>query len=208
MFTYMRAEGIAEKDILWFADNPCPPDVVGINYYLTSDRFLDHRIDMYPPGRRSAEGRFVDVEAVRVKQKAIAGFDALLLEAWTRYKVPVALTEVHLGGTVEDQIRWLAAARSGIVRARAHGARCIALTVWALLGSFYWDQLVTCENGHYEPGVFDVSAGAPVRTELASVVAQMTEGKPPSHAALSSRGWWQCDNRWCFPNEQDEAKVA
>ena len=31
------------------ADDPCPPDVVGVNHYLTSDRFLDHRLERYPP---------------------------------------------------------------------------------------------------------------------------------------------------------------
>jgi beta-glucosidase/6-phospho-beta-glucosidase/beta-galactosidase len=208
MFTSMRAEGISEQEILWFVENPCPPTVVGLNYYVTSDRYLDHRIEMYPPDRMSAEGRFVDVEAVRVQGQAIAGFDALLLEAWRRYNVPVALTEVHLGGMVEEQIRWLAAARDGVLRARERGARCIALTVWALLGSFYWNQLVTCENGHYEPGVFDVRSGIPKRTELASVIAQIAGGRHPSHAALSSCGWWQRDSRYCFAGEQDDVQAA
>ena len=27
---------------------PTPPAVVGLNYYLSSDRFLDHRLDRYP----------------------------------------------------------------------------------------------------------------------------------------------------------------
>ena len=34
------------------ADDPCPPDVVGVNHYLTSDRFLDHRLQLYPPHTR------------------------------------------------------------------------------------------------------------------------------------------------------------
>jgi dTDP-4-dehydrorhamnose reductase len=29
------------------ADDPCPPDIVGVNHYLTSDRFLDHRLQRY-----------------------------------------------------------------------------------------------------------------------------------------------------------------
>jgi hypothetical protein len=67
MFTYMLSRGISAREILWFQENPCPPDVLGINYYVTSDRFLDHRIDEYPPDRVSAEGAFVDIEAVRVR---------------------------------------------------------------------------------------------------------------------------------------------
>jgi beta-glucosidase/6-phospho-beta-glucosidase/beta-galactosidase len=203
MFAYMRAEGISETEILWFLDHPCVPNIIGVNYYVTSDRYLDHRVEMYPANRRSSEGPFVDVEAVRVRRQGIAGFDSLLLETWRRYKIPVAITEVHLGGPVEEQIRWLAAAWDGLLLARERGANCIALTLWALLGSFYWNQLVSCDNGHYEPGVFDVSGGKPARTELASVVAQIASGEPPSHAALLRHGWWQHDSRICFPWTRD-----
>jgi dTDP-4-dehydrorhamnose reductase len=208
MFSYIHAEGISEKEILWFLDHPCAPNVIGINYYVTSDRYLDHRIDMYPTDRRSGEGHFVDVEAVRVLPQGIAGFESLLVDAWRRYEIPVAITEVHLGGPVEDQIRWLASAWDGMVRARAQGANCVALTLWALLGSFYWNQLVTCDNGHYEPGVFDVSGGTPVRTELASVVSQIARGEAPSHSALSRLGWWQHNSRICFPCVQEDEEAA
>lgn len=199
MFAYMRAEGIPEADILWFAENPCPPDVLGLNYYMTSDRYLDHRIERYPEGCRSAEGRFVDVEAVRVHPQGIRGFEGLLLEVWQRYKLPVAITEVHLGGSVDEQIRWMAESWDAVKKARSVGVDCRAMTVWALLGSFYWDQLVTRDNGHYEPGVFHVRGGKPVPTELASVVAQIAKGQPPSHPALSRRGWWHRPERICVP---------
>jgi beta-glucosidase/6-phospho-beta-glucosidase/beta-galactosidase len=46
MFMYMRAEGVTEAEIFWFAENPCPPDVLGINYYVTSDRYIDHRVHL------------------------------------------------------------------------------------------------------------------------------------------------------------------
>jgi dTDP-4-dehydrorhamnose reductase len=205
MFAYMRAEGISEAEIYWFEDHACPPSVLGINYYVTSDRFLDHRLDIYPENRRSAEGAFVDVEAVRVRPDGIEGVDSLLSEAWERYRVPVAITEVHLGCTVDEQIRWMVESWEGAMRARSKGVECVALTAWALLGSFYWNELVTRENGHYEPGVFDVRSGLPEPTELGPVVAQIAAGKRPSHAALTHAGWWRQQNRICFPDAQENA---
>jgi len=195
----MRSHGIPERDILWFADHPCPPDIIGINYYATSDRFIDGRVELYPPDRMSAEGRFVDVEAVRVKGAILSGFDTLLLEAWRRYRIPVAITEVHLGGKIDEQIRWAAYAWSGIREAQKQGASCAAITFWSLLGSHFWNQLVTCSNGHYEPGVFDVRSGVPVATELAGVVRQIAAGSIPQHPALGSPGWWTRPERVCFP---------
>ena len=33
--------GASPADLHWFVDHPCTPDVIGLNYYLTSDRYLD-----------------------------------------------------------------------------------------------------------------------------------------------------------------------
>lgn len=202
MFEYLIDAGIGENEILWFQDHPCPPDVVGLNYYLTSDRFLDHRVDLYPRRLGSAEGRFIDVEAVRVREEGIAGFGSMLTEAWQRYGIPVAITEVHLGGHVDEQIRWLAEAWNDVKRARSHGVDCPALTVWALLGSHYWNELVQRRNGHYEPGGFDVSGGVPVETQLAEVVRQIARGEQPNHPALGRVGWWRRDDRILYRSRE------
>ena len=73
-------------------ESPCPPDVVGINHYVTSERFLDERLALYP---RQLHGgnrrhRYVDVETVRVAGALVGGIEARLREAWQRYRVPVA----------------------------------------------------------------------------------------------------------------------
>lgn len=208
LFRYMLDAGIEEREILWFLDNPCPPNIIGVNYYATSDRYLDHRVELYSPSRMSAEGRFVDVEAVRVRSVGLAGADALLREAWQRYGIPVAITEVHLGCSAEEQIRWLVEQWQSAERVRQEGVECIALTVWALLGSFFWNQLVTRDNGHYEAGVFDISSGSPQMTELAGVVAQLGRGETPRHSALAHRGWWRDEERACFRCGEELAEAA
>ena len=208
MFGYMRSYGVGEDEILWFLEHTCLPDVIGANYYLTSDRFLDHHVHLYPRERMSVEGSFVDVEAVRGCPQGICGFGSMLQAAWERYGIPLAITEVHLGGPVEDQIRWAAEAWEGIMWARSLGANCFALTFWALLGSFYWNELVTRENGHYEPGVFDVRGGDPVPTELAEIVAQLARCVTPQHPALSEAGWWRKRSRLCFPMLQHDMECA
>ena len=49
----------------------CPPDIIGINHYVTSERFLDERLDRYPPHTHGGNDRhrYADVEAVRVLQR-------------------------------------------------------------------------------------------------------------------------------------------
>ncbi|AXC11229.1 dTDP-4-dehydrorhamnose reductase [Acidisarcina polymorpha] len=205
MFDYLLENGIDEAEVLWFRDNPCIPDVIGVNYYLTSDRYLDHRVELFPEDRMSAEGNFVDIEAVRVWPDGIVGFDELLLEAWERFHLPVAITEVHLGGEVEEQIRWAAEAWSAAQYARHKGASCVAITFWAMLGSYFWDALVTRNNGHYQPGVFDVRGGSPSPTELADLVRQLSRGDEPRHSYLHHPGWWRSPNRISFKLQEELA---
>jgi dTDP-4-dehydrorhamnose reductase len=202
MFEYLLRSGIPARDILWFQDRPCPPDIVGVNYYATSDRFLDHRTWLYPEDRRSAEGDFVDVEAARVEPLELCGFRQILEDAWQRYEIPVAITEVHLGGSVDQQIRWAAEAWIALNEAREQGANCIAMTFWAMFGSYYWNSLVTAENGHYEPGVFDISSGAPIPTPLAEVVHELARGRGLPDHTLASPAWWRDPSRFCFACEE------
>ena len=57
--------GISRATLDDLEHDPCPPDIIGLNYYLTSDRFLDHRIDRrhLPIGGNGRE-RYVDADAV------------------------------------------------------------------------------------------------------------------------------------------------
>jgi dTDP-4-dehydrorhamnose reductase len=167
--------------------------VVGLNYYLTSDRYLDHRLGRYPQRTHGGNGRihYADVEAVRAREDGIAGHRAHLLEAWQRYQRPVAITEVHLACTREEQVRWLIEAWREATAARDAGATVVAVTAWALLGSYDWDSLVTESRGHYEPGAFDVRSTPPRPTCTAGTIRDLTAGIEPSRAATMGHGWWR-----------------
>lgn len=98
LWRYLLRNGITEKELSFFQDNPCVPDVFGFNHYLTSERFLDGRLNRYPKHTHGGNGyhAYADVEAVRVDLKEETGIEVLLKEAWQRYQKPVAVTEVHL----------------------------------------------------------------------------------------------------------------
>ncbi len=212
LFGFLREYGLSEAEVLWFQENPCPPDVLGVNYYVTSDRFLDHRLALYAPfmtGGDDGREPLVDIEAVRICPDGIAGAGGVLLDAWKRYRLPVALTEAHLGAPVEEQIRWLAEAWHGAQSVRAAGGQCLAVCTWALLGSYDWCHLVTRETGAYEPGAFTLSSpdAEPVETELATVVRQLARGEQPRHPALRHSGWWTRPERLLFPSEEEIGDV-
>jgi len=211
LYGFLVEHGVTNVEIAWFAENPCPPSVLGLNYYVTSDRFLDNRVDRYPRhlrGGDSGEEPLVDVEALRVRLEGITGVGPVLRQAWERYGIPVAVTEAHLGDRSDNQIRWLAEIWRDACAARDAGVDVRAVTVWALLGSWNWCSLCTRDLGVYEPGAFDTTSGAPVPTPLAGFVEQLAQGHLPSHPALSEPGWWTFEDRVTYPPfEQREETV-
>lgn len=198
--------GVTDDDIARAVGDGCRPDVIGINHYVTSERWLDERLDRYPEHTHGGNerDRYADVEAVRVAQAELQGTRRLLQQAWERYGMPVAVTEAHLGCTREQQLRWLHEVWQAALDARAGGAEVIAVTAWAALGTRDWNSLVTRLDGHYEPGLFDVRSPEPRRTALAALTRALAHGETPGHPVLESPGWWRCPERAAYGCRADE----
>lgn len=202
MWSYLVKTGIGKEEFLWFRDNPCPPDIIGVNYYVTSERWIDHRVDRFPERCKGAiyETPVADIEAARALATPTPGIAPLLQETWERYGLPIAITEVHIDAHREDQLRWLLEIWDGALQARANGADVRAVTVWALLGSFDWNCLVTSCTGYYEPGPYDVRSEPPRPTALARLMRELASGRPLSQPVLRGKGWWRRNDRFlCTP---------
>lgn len=201
LWQYLRDCGAGEQELLAFRDDPCPPDIIGINSYLTSERHLDARVELYPPHYVGGNGRdrYADVETARVGGAIIGSFEARLREAAQRYRLPVAITEVHLGCSREEQLRWLHQAWRSAEAVKAEGHDIRAVTCWAAFGSFDWNTLVTRDDGHYEPGLWDVRSQPPRETALAGLARQLAAGRAPQHPVLDGPGWWQREQRLKYP---------
>jgi dTDP-4-dehydrorhamnose reductase len=193
LWRYLMALGADRSQLARLQDEPVAPSVIGLNYYVTSDRFLDDRLDRYPPSAHGGNGRqrYADVEAVRVEGIGLRGHAAVLTETWHRYQRPVAITEAHLGCTREEQMRWLAEAWHGAHAAAAQGVDVRAVAVWALLGSWDWDSLLTRGDNHYELGAFDVRTGALQPTAVAGLIRDLAAGGEAAHPVLDGSGWWR-----------------
>lgn len=206
LFRYLRSAGATETELGRFRDEPCVPDVLGFNYYVTGERFLDHRVELYPQAVVGGNGRhrYADVEAVRVCRRGLVGPAALLTEAARRYRTPIAITEAHLAGHPDEQARWFSYVWHAAERAREAGAEVLAVTAWALCGSYGWDQLVTRGASSYEPGAFCVLDGQLVETPYADFLRAVAQGAP----RVVDGGWWQRPERLCYEDPEEELAAA
>lgn len=198
---HLLAAGITAEELESFVNQPCPPDILGVNYYVTSERFIDERVQRYPLDCRGGNERqvYVDVPAVRVRAEGLAGPARLLWELWDRFQRPIAVTEVQLACTREEQLRWLHEIWHAAQQLRSEGVEVRAITAWALLGAFDWDSLLTAPRGNYESGAFDSRSSPPRATALAGALRDLTEHGDFTHPAMPGVGWWRRPSRLAFP---------
>ncbi|RYY20118.1 MAG: NAD-dependent epimerase/dehydratase family protein [Chitinophagaceae bacterium] len=187
---YFTARGVPEADLEFFLENKCPPDIIGYNYYVTSERYLDENRSLYSPATYGGnkKHRYADTEAVR-KGKS-KGLKILLQEAWDRYKLPMAVTECHLNCTREEQLRWFRENYIACSELKKSGVDIRGITAWALLGAYDWNSLLTKHNNHYEAGIFDVSDGRPRPTALAKMLKTFAGGGTYDAPLMKLPGWW------------------
>lgn len=191
LWEYLIDSGATEEELNFFVENCCPPDIIGWNYYVTSERYLDDDVLQYPNviTGGNAKHEYVDVEAVHTRH--CAGLSCLLREAADRYNAAMAITEAHIGCTREEQMRWLMDIWKCCLELNRKGHNIVAVTPWALLGSFNWANLLTEQKNEYECGVFDISSGTRRSTVLAKVVQALSTTGHYNHPLLSSEGWWR-----------------
>lgn len=198
------------KELMFFRENVCAPDIIGLDYYPTSERYLDEDLSKYPPEKHGANHRhrYADVEAVRIAHGQPSGPVVLFREVWERYRKTVVVTEVHIHCDYDNQIRWFNEIRKAAIRVIAEGADLRAITTWAMLGSFGWNRLLTENGGLYESGAFDVSTGKPIATPLAAFIGALASNANIHHPAVSEPGWWMRDDRFLFQPVRGDAGVV
>ena len=192
-------QGASPEELSFSHAADATPDLLGINHYLTSDRFLDDQPGGYPDESRGGNGRevYADLEAVRINLPAAElGPAARLREAWARYGKPIVVAEAHHGCTRDEQLRWLTEVWKAAAMVKAEGADMRAVTVWALFGTVDWNTLLTQTNHVYENGAFDTRGPEPRPTAIAHACASLAAGGDYDHPVIDGAGWWRREGRF------------
>lgn len=190
LYPSMKESGITDKELSWFQDNNCPPDIIGINHYQMSNRFLDHRLELYPKEFHQSNDihQYADLQALDTGQAEIISPELILQEAWERYHLPLAVTECHASGPRESQMRWLHEIWKSCLKLQSQGIQIEAVTAWSLLGTY---------NESYEPGVFDLrnTEMKPQPTALSKMVKELATKGHYDSPVLYSEGAWKTPRR-------------
>lgn len=207
MWDELLSYNVAEETLTWFTQNACLPAILGINHYVTSNRFLDEDVNLYPPHCHGGNAwhKYADVEAIRVQGVKPFSLYALLKEVWSRYKLPLAVTEVHLGSHREEQLRWLKECWDTACLLYKQHVDISAITAWSLLGSFDWNSLVTRNDNCYESGVFDIRANTLRPTALSTMISSLNANNSFEHPVLNMPGFWKREDRFSIQHQRHKA---
>lgn len=201
LYAYLTRAGAMERELASLRNDPCPPDIIGVDYYVTSERYLDDAVDAYPSHCHGGNGwhRYVDAEVARVCPEQRRGAAALITETWERYHIPIAITEAFLScDDCAERVRWFAELWSAALAARDAGCDVRAVTAWALFGVHGWNELATHTRGRYDAGAFDVRDGVAHETPLAATIRAFARHGWCDAPAIDAPGWWHperaCDH--------------
>ncbi len=191
--------GIAPAELEFMQASSCRVDLLGANHYPTSERYLDEDLERYPLHFHGGNGRhrYADVEAIRIDLPPNhLGPRARFREAWDRYGLPIAVTEIQHGCSRDDQLRWFHGVVAAVRGLRKERVDVRAVTAWALFGAKDWNTLLTERQRHYEPGAFDVRGPRPRRTAIAYELENLARHGRFAHPAASGPGWWKRSDRF------------
>lgn len=208
LWNHCRRNGISSVELMFFLQRSCPPDVMGFNYYVTSERWLDHRLNRYPGQAAGGNGRhrYIDTEAVHAG--TMQGLETLLREAYERFGLPTAITECHLHCTREEQIRWVNECWNSCRKLNQEGIPIAGFTFWAVMGAYDWDSLLLHRRYHYEAGCFDLSSGRPRPTLLFKMARALAKSGHFQHPLLQSTGWWHKNKKMLVDSTPVEAPIV
>ena len=180
------------------ADGSGFPDMIGFDHNPTSERFLDHRIQHYPAVSPASNGAlaYVDLDAVRIPEVGDQlGPRLRLREIWKRYRLPIAITDLHHGCTRDEQLRWFHQAWTEAEAARCEGVDVRAVTLWSMAAMADRISPLDCRDGAHDAGRLDVRSRVPRPTLIAAVASQLRQGHRVDRPVTDLPGWWKRPRR-------------
>jgi dTDP-4-dehydrorhamnose reductase len=196
LYNYLVENGLTPEELFWINQNSCPPNLIGINHYLLSHRYLDENLDRYPAHTHGGNAfhRYADVGTVDTSDILPLSPEALLEQVWQRYQIPIAVTEVHLRGYREDQLRWLFEIKTSVDQLRKRHIPVQAITLWSLFGAWNWNTLCTFDHNFYESGAYDLRSERPRPTAIIEALKTWPQINIERFPVLGQLGWWRKSN--------------
>ena len=133
---WLKKHGFSDFDLNWFQRNAQTLDIIGLDYYEHTE------VELYT----TPEGYY--------RQRSLKPPLGLYQAAqgyWSKYHIPLMVTETSAGGTDEEKIAWLEKSVGDVRRLRAEGFPIVGYTWWPVIDHLDWDGALLHQTGHIHP---------------------------------------------------------
>ena len=147
LFQWLLEHGADAQELEQLARGKIALDAIGLNFY---PQWSTRQIHL------DAQGRL----KYRLVEKDGAGFSELLQDFYTRYQVPMIVTETSAFGANKLRARWLAASVAAIKNLRAGGVPIHGYTWFPLFTMYKWNYRrgrLPLERYRFDLGLFQLN---------------------------------------------------
>jgi len=162
LYNWITAYGMSELDLEWFRNNPQTPDILGLDYYPSSDWQLEKCGDGIRQRRSESPARLYGIASAY----------------YNRYGIRMMVTETSTDGKPIDREIWLDETVSDCRRLRAEGIPMLGYFWWPLFDQVDWDGALTHRVGKiHEVGLFTLrrQAGGALNRQSTALVKQFSK---------------------------------
>lgn len=150
LYAWLVSNGARHKELAEIAGRPVPVDVMGLNFYpqwSTQEVYIGDNGNI----------------ATRVVEEDGAGFSEMVGDFYTRYGVPIMITETSARDSDEIRANWLQSSLAGVKSLRARGVPVLGYTWFPLFTMVDWKYRWgsgPLEQYMLELGLYQRSAGS------------------------------------------------
>ena len=133
---WLKKHGFSDFDLHWFQRNAQTLDIIGLDYYEHTE------VELYT----TPEGYYRQREL-----RPPLGLYQAAQGYWSKYHIPLMVTETSVGGADADKLAWLEKSVADVRRLRAEGFPVIGYTWWPVIDHLDWDGALLHQTGHIHP---------------------------------------------------------
>jgi beta-glucosidase/6-phospho-beta-glucosidase/beta-galactosidase len=122
---FLMAHGATQAELAWFREHAVRFDVIGANFYPWSYGVVGMRRD----------GRYYRLPGSRTPGSALG---QVVAEVYTRYQMPIMVTETSAAGGVARRARWMDDTIAAVRALRGQGIPVVGYTWFPLFTLFDW----------------------------------------------------------------------
>lgn len=133
LYSWLLLNGWKDRDVEFFKDSAISVDIMGLNFY-----------PQWSVSEFTAKNNTSNVlESVRLPvSMGVEAFKQIVADYWTRYKLPIMITETSVYGSIEEKAEWLKDSTAALFELQKEAVEIVGYTWFPVIDMINWDYKI------------------------------------------------------------------